>query len=225
MATHPLKLVGIQETGSIGRQLKATVTPPGSSISFGFKKTSSKHHIIAQNLPIGGNVQAVVKKNSPALLRLFLAAAALTCFILFLSRPAYVDSVNGNGQKTMRPGWTQLFWDSLMLSHILELGRAEECKAMCVSLPTLLAEAGFCLLPFLHFKRFLGHRWPQFFLAGVFVAGGISFGWLVRYDIKMEYGVGRGVYFWLAAAVCALIYCLLSAVVQGGQAGKAILKN
>ena len=148
-------------------------------------------------------------KNRLALLRLFLAAATLICFIFFLSCPAYVDSVNGNGQKTMRPGWTQLFWDSLMLSHILELSRAEVWKAVCVSLPTLLAGVGFCLLPVLHFKKIFGDFWLRFFLGGIFAAGGISFGWFVWDQIKTEYGVGPGVFFWLAAALCALACCLL----------------
>jgi hypothetical protein len=61
MTTYTLKLIGINESGSIGRQLKATVTVPGGSVSFGFEGTSSKHHIIAKNVPIDGNVITSLK--------------------------------------------------------------------------------------------------------------------------------------------------------------------
>ena len=50
MARYTLKLVGIQEVGSIGRQLKANI----NSIPFGFEGTTSKHRIIATDVEITG---------------------------------------------------------------------------------------------------------------------------------------------------------------------------
>ena len=146
-------------------------------------------------------------------------------YAVYLCSPSFVHSSNAKGGYSYMQGWQHTWFFGGLLTCVLKLNEAETMTFLFVALPMLLAETGFIVLPFLHFKKIFRHRWPQFFLAGVFVAGGISFGWLVRYDIKMEYGVGRGVYFWLAAAVCALIYCLLSAVSLERQAGKAILKN
>ena len=56
MAKYTLKLISIEESGSIGRQLKATVNAPGGGKSFGFEGTSSKHHVISKDVPIDSNV-------------------------------------------------------------------------------------------------------------------------------------------------------------------------
>ncbi|MGI8965630.1 MAG: hypothetical protein ACR2H1_06020, partial [Limisphaerales bacterium] len=50
MRTYTLKLIRILETGSIGRQLKATITANGVPTSFGFKGTSGKHHLLIENI-------------------------------------------------------------------------------------------------------------------------------------------------------------------------------
>ncbi len=48
MSTYTLKLVGVDESGSIGRQLKATI----NSTSINFTGTTNRHHIIANSVPI-----------------------------------------------------------------------------------------------------------------------------------------------------------------------------
>jgi hypothetical protein len=46
MAKYTLKLIGISESGSIGRQLKATI----NGVSFGFSGSTSRHEIIAKDV-------------------------------------------------------------------------------------------------------------------------------------------------------------------------------
>lgn len=50
MPDYTLKVVKIECEGSIGRQLKATVTAGSETKSFGFEGTSSSHRIIAKNI-------------------------------------------------------------------------------------------------------------------------------------------------------------------------------
>ncbi len=50
MPQYTLKVVKIECEGSIGRQLKATVTAGTNSVSFGFQGTTNKHHIIARDI-------------------------------------------------------------------------------------------------------------------------------------------------------------------------------
>ena len=56
MSTYTLKLVGIEETGSIGRQLKATI----NSTSVDFTGTTNRHHVIASSVPISGRTNVPI---------------------------------------------------------------------------------------------------------------------------------------------------------------------
>jgi hypothetical protein len=145
--------------------------------------------------------------------RIFLRTALLTLacvlFALFLLVPSFVDSVKGDGAQTMRPGWTQVFWDIWFFLHIWELDKTEFFYILFVSIPSLLAEIGILLLPLLHCKKFFGHSWLRFGMAGIFSAGGTAFGWLVWHESSVNYGTGYGVWLWLLAVMFAALYCLL----------------
>ena len=142
-------------------------------------------------------------------LRAALLALVCVSFALFLLSPSFVDAVKGDGTQTMRPGWTQVFWDALFLIHAWELHRNEFFHVVIISLPSLVAEAGFLLLPVLAYKKFYGRQWLRFGMAGVFFIGGTMFGLWVRHEISMNSHVGYGVWLWLMAAMLAVVYCLL----------------
>lgn len=59
MTTYTLKLVGIDEGGSIGRQLKANIN--GTSVNF--SGTTNKHHIIAENIPVNSVTNVPISVN------------------------------------------------------------------------------------------------------------------------------------------------------------------
>lgn len=62
MPNYTLKVVKIECEGSIGRQLKATVTAGSETKTFGFKGTSSRHHIIAKAVTFPGESVVVPVK-------------------------------------------------------------------------------------------------------------------------------------------------------------------
>jgi hypothetical protein len=124
-------------------------------------------------------------------------------FLTYLLSPAFEDSVKRNGTITMRSGWTQTYWDVLWLGNVPRLYREDVFYIIFVILPVSIAEVGFCILPILRWKYL--PAWLNFLLGGFFFLGIISFAGLVNSSAKTSYGV----YFWFAAASCAVIYCLL----------------
>ena len=59
MAMFTLKIIKIEETGSIGRQLKAYVNANGAGTKFGFNGSSSKHHIVLKDAEIGNKALVI----------------------------------------------------------------------------------------------------------------------------------------------------------------------
>jgi hypothetical protein len=130
-------------------------------------------------------------------------------FVAYLFSPSFVGAVKGDGTRVIGLGWGEVVFYFICLTCNIPQDWPDAITYLLI-IPISLANVIFCILPFLYFINFFGLPRLRFWIAGIFAIGGAAYGWLVKYKITLEAGVGFGAYFWIAAAIIASIYCLLT---------------
>jgi len=128
----------------------------------------------------------------------------LTCslFAGFLLLPGFVESVQGDGTRTLVEGFGVVTY-AIYLPWVLLTLRVSDFEL----LPISLANLAFFALPVLHFTGHARRAWPNQALRWIFFIGGCGF---LKSLCEIDEKPAFPAYFWMMAAMAAVEYLTLS---------------